>query len=111
MPPRPLRSLLIYTGRRTRGSRDAVSHGALPSVLCFDPFPTLLDDLPVVVEDGGYDRHHVGLNNPGTYRLSTPDTDVDDALEGEIPFPHFHHVLTPALLEDADETFDAAIDG
>lgn len=61
----------------------------------------LIHDFNVVIEDGRNDRNHVGLDNPCPDILRTANTNVDDALEGETPFPHLHQVLAPALLEDA----------
>lgn len=80
-------------------------------VLGIGSLPHLIEDLQVVVEDGGNDGHHVGLDDPCPDALRAAHTDVDNTLEGEAPFPHLHQILTPALLEDADESFDAAIDG
>lgn len=75
------------------------------------PLPALFNDLDVVVENGGYDGDHVGLDDPGPDGLGAADANVDDTLEGKIPLPHAHHIFTPPLLEDADETLDASIDG
>lgn len=71
---------------------------------------TFIDDLDVVVEDGGNDRDHVGLDHPRPDAFGASDAYVDDALEGQVPLPHVHHVLAPALLEDADKPLDASID-
>jgi len=79
--------------------------------LSLGPRPVLVDNLDVVVEDGGDDGDHVGLDDTGPDVLGAPYTNVKDALEGEVPLPHVHHVLAPALLEDAYQTLDAAIDG
>lgn len=72
--------------------------------------PALFNHLDVVVEDGGNDGHHVGLDDACADGLGAPDADIDDALEGQVPFPHVHHVFAATLLEDADEALDAAID-
>ena len=71
----------------------------------------LLDDPDVIVQDGGDDGHHVGLDNPSADGLGASYADVNDALEGQVPLPHIHHVLAAALLEEADQPLDAAIDG
>jgi hypothetical protein len=66
------------------------------------PLTALLDDLDVVVEDCCDDGDHISLNNAGANTLGAPHTDVDDTLEGKIPFPHAHHISAATLLEDAD---------
>lgn len=71
----------------------------------------LVDDFDVIVEYRGNDRDHVSLDDPGAHILRTSHPDVEDALEREIPLPHFHHVLAPAILQYAHQPFDAAIDG
>lgn len=70
----------------------------------------LVKDLQVVVENGGNDWDHVGLDDSGPHGLGASHANVDDALKGETPFPHLQEVMISALLEDADETFDATID-
>jgi L-fucose mutarotase/ribose pyranase (RbsD/FucU family) len=77
----------------------------------FGSCPHLVDDLDVVVENGCDDRHHVGFDDTRPDVLRATHADVEDALEGQVPLPHVHHVLAPALFEDAYQTFDAAIDG
>ena len=77
----------------------------------FGPRFALVDDLEVVVEDGSNDRDHIGFDDPRPDVLGTSHTDVKDALESQVPFPHVHHVLAPAFFEDAYQTLDAAIDG
>lgn len=74
-------------------------------------FTALFNDLDVVVEDSGNDGDHVGFDDACPDGLGAPDADVDDALEGQVPFPHVHHIFAATLLEDADEALDAAIDG
>jgi hypothetical protein len=71
----------------------------------------LVDDLDVVVEDGRNDRNHISLNNASAHGFRAAHADVDNALKGQTPFPHLHQVLTPALLQDAYQSLDAAIDG
>ena len=68
------------------------------------------DDFDVVVEDGGDDGNHICLNNAGSDVLSASYTYVDHALESKIPLPHVHHILAATLLQDADQSFDTAID-
>jgi hypothetical protein len=72
--------------------------------------PTLLGNLDVVVEDGGDDGHHVGLDDPGPHSLGASNSYVDDALKGQVPLPHVHHIFAATLLEDADQALYAAID-
>jgi hypothetical protein len=79
-------------------------------LLCFlRLFAALLNDLDVVVQDRGDYRHHVCLNDSGPYCLGATNAYVNDALKCQVPFPHVHHVLAPALFENADEPFNAAI--
>ncbi len=87
----------------------AVMVGFLLGLLCL--FTDLLDNLDVVVEDGGNHRDHVGLDDAGPDGLCAPNSYVDHALKGQIPLPHVHHILAPPLLQDADQPLDAAIDG
>lgn len=102
---------------RRRGAREAVARtaestkGTLSSALDLCLFPALVDDLEVVVEYGRNDGNHVSLDDAGPYSLRSPDADVDNTLESQVPLPHLHHVFAPALLEDAYEALDAAIDG
>ena len=72
--------------------------------------PHLIDDLDVVVENGCDDGHHIGFDHTCPDVLRTTYTNVEDALESKVPFPHVHHVLAPALFEDAYQAFDTAID-
>lgn len=74
-------------------------------------FTTFVDDFDVIIEDSGDDWNHVGFDDPGTNILCTSNANINHALESEIPFPHAHHILTATLLEDADKSFDAPIDG
>jgi hypothetical protein len=73
--------------------------------------PTSVDHLDVVVEDGCNHWHQVGLDDPGADCLRAADTDINHALEGEVPLPHIHHILAPALLQNTHQSLDAAIDG
>ena len=65
----------------------------------------------IIVEDGSNDGYHVSFHNAGPDALGASNSYVDNTLKGEVPFPHVHHVFAPALLEDADEPFNSAIDG
>lgn len=73
-------------------------------------FSQLFCNLDVIIEYCGNDGDHVGLDNSGPDALGSPDTYVDDTLEGQIPLPHVHHIFTPSLLQDADQTLDSSID-
>jgi hypothetical protein len=77
-------------------------------LLCL--FAAFIDDPNVVVENRRDDRYHVGLDDSCADVLCATNTNVDDALEGEVPFPHAHHVFAATLLKDADQPLDAAID-
>jgi hypothetical protein len=79
--------------------------------LSFSSCFALIDNFDIVIEDGSDDRHHVGFDDPCPDVLGTSHTDVKDALEGEVPLPHVHHVLAPPFFEDAYQPLDAAIDG
>lgn len=74
-------------------------------------FATLFNDFDIVVKYGCDDWYHVGFDHSGSYVFSSSDADVNYTLKCKIPFPHAHHVRTPTLLQYADETFDASIDG
>jgi hypothetical protein len=80
----------------------------LLGLLCL--FTALVDGLDVIVEDGSDDGDHIGLDNAGADVFRSSDADIDDTLEGKVPLPHSHHILTATLLQDADQTLDAAID-
>jgi hypothetical protein len=71
----------------------------------------LVHHFDVVAENGGDDRHHVGFHNSSSDTLGATHTNVHDTLESEAPFPHFHQIFASALLKDAHESLDAAIDG
>lgn len=64
----------------------------------FRLFAAFFDDFDVIVKNGGYYWHHVGLDNTSAYIFSSSDTDINHTLESKIPFPHAHHIFTPALL-------------
>jgi hypothetical protein len=72
-------------------------------------FTTFLGNLDVVVEYCGNDGNHVGLDDSRPHWLGASNPYVDDALEGQVPFPHIHHVFTTALLQNADQPLDSAI--
>lgn len=81
-------------------------------IFCFFSFfATLLDDLDVIVQNGGNDRDHVGLDDASTDILCAPNTNINDALKRQVPFPHVHHIFGSAALENVDQTLNAAIDG
>lgn len=80
----------------------------LLGLLCL--FAALLNDLDVVVENGGDNRDHVGLDDACADGLGAADSNIDNALEGQVPLPHVHHIPAATLLEDADQTLNAAID-
>lgn len=117
MPPAPFRALGVCIGTWSRGAREATARAAKSTKRALSPalnlclLPALVDDLEVVVEYGRDDGNHVSLDDTGPYGLGTPDADVDDTLEGQVPLPHLHHVFAPALLENAYEALDTAIDG
>lgn len=95
---------------RVGGNRPGVAE-RVPVIFGIGTRPHLIKDLQEVVEDGSNDWHHIGLDDSRPHTLGTPYANVDDTLESEIPFPHLHHIIAPALLEHAHESFDAAIDG
>lgn len=70
----------------------------------------LIDDFDVVVQNRGDDGNHIGFDYTGPYVLGASHTNIDNTLESEIPLPHAHHILAAALLKNADQTLDAAID-
>ena len=72
---------------------------------------TFFNDLDVVVEHSGNDWHRAGLDYPGAHRLGASHTNIHNTLEAKVPFPHVHHVLAPTLLQNTDQSLDAAIDG
>jgi hypothetical protein len=65
-------------------------------------FAAFFNDFDIIVQDGGDDGNHVGLDNTGSDSLRAPNTNVDNALKSKIPLPHAHHVLATALLENAN---------
>ena len=74
-------------------------------------FAAFVDDLDVVIEYGSDDGDHVGLDHASADILGTPNTDIDNTLESQVPFPHAHHIFAATLLEDAYQTLDSSIDG
>jgi hypothetical protein len=72
--------------------------------------PAPIHDLDVVVEDSSDDWNQVGLDDSGADVLRSSDADIDDTLEGQVPFPHVHHILAPPLLQNAHQSLDPAID-
>lgn len=77
----------------------------------FRLLPAPVYDLDVVVENCSDNWDHVCLYHPSPNWFRASDADIDNTLESEIPFPHIHHVLASACLEQADQSLDAAIDG
>lgn len=73
--------------------------------------PYVFNDFDVVVEDCGNHGDHISLHHPSPNSFCAPNAYVDDTLESQIPLPHVHHVFAATLLQDADQPFDAAIDG
>ena len=72
---------------------------------------TFVDDANVVFQNRGDDRDHVSFHHSSSYAFGTADSNVDDALEGEDPLPALEEIFCiPALFEDADKPFNAAID-
>lgn len=74
-------------------------------------FAAFVNNFDIVVEDGGNNGNHVSLYDSGPHILCASNADIDDALKSKIPLPCAHHILAPALLENADESLDASIDG
>jgi hypothetical protein len=95
---------------RGRGGFGRISMLAVAMVMVVDllllgllcPFTALFDNFDIIVKYCGDDRDHVGLDHAGADALCAPDTNVDDTLEGEVPFPHTHHIFAATLFEDAD---------
>jgi hypothetical protein len=71
----------------------------------------LFNYLEVVVEYRRNHRHHVRFDNTSSDGLRPSHTNVHYTLKGQVPLPHLHHVLAPALLEYAYQSLNAAIDG
>ena len=65
----------------------------------------------VVVENRSNNWNHIRLHHPRPNRFRATNADIDNTLESKVPFPHIHHILASACLEEADQPFDAAIDG
>jgi len=83
----------------------------MPLCLCIDSRPCFIHDFDVIVQDGRDDRHHICFHHSCPHILRTSYANVDHALKSKAPLPHLHQIPTPTLLEDAHETFNAAIDG
>lgn len=63
-------------------------------------FAAFIDDLDVVIKNGSDDGYHVSLDYTGADIFGASNTNIDDTLESQIPFPHSHHILAASLLED-----------
>ena len=81
------RSLLVL-GTRAVGRRSfkmaSVTVVMIADVFVFgflSLFSAFFNDLDVVIEDGGYDGDHVGLDDSGSNGLGASNADIDDALE------------------------------
>lgn len=66
---------------------------------CFGLFSTLINHFDIVVKYRRNDRYHVSFHDPRSNTLGAPDSDIDNALERQIPLPHLHHLLAPALFQ------------
>lgn len=102
-----LKSLpLEGTCRRSYGIRLAFPwlwdlQGCPSFCFIFGLFSTLVNDLDIIVKYRCDHRHHVSFDDPCSNTFGPANSNVDDALESEIPLPHLHHFLAPALLQDA----------
>jgi len=73
---------------------------------------TLVDHANVVLQNCSNDRDHISFHHSGSYAFGATDSNIDDALESEVPLPALQEILcVSALFEDADQPFNAAIDG
>lgn len=77
----------------------------------FSLFAAFIDNLDVVIENCRDDGNHISLDHASADIFSSSNANVDNTLEGQIPFPHTHHILAPTLLENAYETLDASVNG
>jgi hypothetical protein len=76
----------------------------------FGLFATFFNYFDVIIENRGNDRHHISLDNSRPDTFSATDSNVYDALESQVPLPHIHHVFAAALLQNAHQSLDTAID-
>lgn len=104
----PFRNILPFKSTRRRCYSILLAlpwlwnlQGCPPFCFIFSLFPTLVNDLYIVVKYRCNHGHHVSFDDPRSDTLRTTDSNVDNALESQIPFPHFHHFLAPALLQNA----------
>ncbi len=73
---------------------------------------TLVNHPNVVLQNGGDDRDHISFHYSGSNNFGATNSNIDDTLEGEVPFPALQKIFCiPTLFEDADQPFNAAIDG
>jgi hypothetical protein len=104
----------IHRGRTSRIISAATGlcfFGRLLGGLRLIARPHFVHHFDVIVENRGNDGDHVSFHHTGPYTLRAAHSNVDNTLESQAPFPHFHQVLAPALLEDAYQALDAAING
>jgi hypothetical protein len=63
---------------------------------------TSVDNLNVVIQYRRYHGNHVGFYHPGSDGFGASHPNIHNTLEGQVPFPHIHHILTAPLLEQAN---------
>lgn len=74
-------------------------------------FTALVNHLDIIVQYGCDNWHHVGLDNASSHVLGPTNPNVNHTLEGQIPFPHVHHILAAPLLQYAHQPLYSSIDG
>ena len=70
-----------------------------------------LEDGEKALQDVDDDRHHPCLYNSLADMLCAPDTDVNDTLKSQCPFEAIFFVIDFGVLEDRDQTLQAAVPG
>jgi hypothetical protein len=70
-----------------------------------------LEDSKKALEDVDDHGDHSCLDDSFTNMFCSPDSDVDDALEGEGPFEAVLAIVDFGVLEDGDETFESSVAG
>jgi len=64
---------------------------------------TFVDHANVILQNRGDDRDHISFHHSGSHNFGSTDSNVDDALESEVPLPALQEILCiPTLFEDAD---------